>query len=288
MNAKKFFKIAACTCLAGALAAGGLALSGCGWTTQTVPGEYQYVNHGTNYGVKVNVEVQTDDKGDRIRKVTVADSDYVEVSDAMSSWTEENRQNYFNNLQSLLNEYRGMYVADVLALEVPVDGTGGPDEENYPVGAPIIAGATQSSGRLLLAVQNALLQCGYSAVTGEYQYVSYGTNYGVKVKVVLKGQTVEKVAIIDSDFVEISPPMGENWTNEDRQNYFSKRQALLDAYAGRTVGQLLATDVAFEEDSTGVPGPVPGGIGDDTLLITGATQCSGRLLLAVQNALGKL
>lgn len=288
MNAKKILKIAACACLAGALSAGGLALSGCGWTTETWEGEYQYTNYGVNYGVKVSVEVQSDEKGDRIRKVTVVDSGYTEVSDAMNTWTEENRQNYFNNLQTLLNTYRGMYVADVLAIEVPVNSAGEPIADDYPDSAPVISGATQSSARLLLAVQDALKNCGYTVESGEYQYTSWGTNYGVKVKVFLKDDTIVRVVIVDSDYVEVSAAMGD-WTEEDRQNYFDNRQTLLDSYAGRSVSEILAATVTFEEDyQTGQPGPVPGGVSDSSLLITGATQCSGRLLLAVQNALANL
>ncbi|HIU80646.1 MAG TPA: hypothetical protein IAC67_07005, partial [Candidatus Coproplasma excrementipullorum] len=100
---KRFVKTVAGVCLAGALCAGGFALSGCAWTTETVEGDYHYVvNYGTEitYGVKVNVEIQSDDKGDRIRSVTIVESDdYTQLSDANPSygWTDENRQNYLDN-----------------------------------------------------------------------------------------------------------------------------------------------------------------------------------------------
>ena len=72
----KIAKIAASVCLAGAVCAGCAALSGCAWTTQTAEGEYHYTNYGVEYGVKVSVEVQNDEKGERIRKVTIIDSGY--------------------------------------------------------------------------------------------------------------------------------------------------------------------------------------------------------------------
>lgn len=136
-----------------ASAAAVIPLSACS-ETKTVTGEMHYNNWGTEYGIKVNVEVQ----GDRIKKVTVADSDYVEASEAMGDW---NPQVWNNGINELLASYRGRYVSDVLAKNVVTNAKGEPLTSNdtgfNDYGDDyIITGATLGSGRLLIAVQNAL------------------------------------------------------------------------------------------------------------------------------------
>lgn len=131
------------------------AVCGCVQTTN-VQGEVSYTEWGTNYGIKVNVEVQASSKGDRIRKVTVIESDLV---DATEGWN--GKEKWDKELDNLLLAYRGEYVADVLAKEVTVNDNGAPvdsSSSNYiDFGEDfIISGATIGSARLLLAVQNAL------------------------------------------------------------------------------------------------------------------------------------
>lgn len=127
-----------------------LALAGCGGKSYS--GEYHYDNYGTEYGIKVSVKV---DDG-VIKSVKVVDSDYVEVSAVYDNlWTQENIDNWVNNLNSLLAKYEGKTVEEVLAINVPVGDTGAPETPQTYDGL-VITGATQSSGRLLLAVQNAL------------------------------------------------------------------------------------------------------------------------------------
>lgn len=140
--------------------AGGIAcasLSGC-VKTSTYVGEMHYEQYNTEYGIKVSVQVQADKKGDRIRKVTVLESDYVEASPAMNGW---DPKAWNEQLQTLLNAYRGKYVKDIMALEVATADSGAP----YVKGDAgfvaydddlIMTGATLGSGRLLLAVQDAL------------------------------------------------------------------------------------------------------------------------------------
>lgn len=130
------------------------AFTGCA-QKQTVTGETSYMQYGTNYGIRVSVEVQSDKGGDRISKVTVVDSDYVEASE----W--EGKEDWDKNLNTLLLAYRGEYVKDILAKKVAVDKDGAPlgsDTEGFvDFGDEFITtGATVGSGRLLLAVQNAL------------------------------------------------------------------------------------------------------------------------------------
>ena len=274
---KKLIKVVAGVCLAGALCAGSMLVSGCGWETNIVQGEYHYTNYGVDYGVKVSVEVQTDSRGDRIRKVTIADSGYTQLSPANPDygWTDENRQNYLDNEQALLNSYRGLYVADVMAMEVVTNAVGEPTGVDKSV---VIAGATQSSGRLLLAVQDALKQFGYSVCSGEYSYLNpynpASARYGIAVKVVMKGETIAKVLVEDSPYTSVS----QGWDGASVWN--GGLEGLLASYVGRTRSDILSESVAVDENG------VPQSVSDSSLLITGATQGSGRLLLAVQNALG--
>ena len=281
---KKIYKALAGICLAGALCGGAFAVSGCGNTqTDTVIGEYHYINYGVFYGVRVNVEVQTDDKGDRIRKVTIADSDYTQLSPANPDydWTDSDRENYSSQEQALLNAYRGMYVTDVLAMDVETAANGEP--QGVSGGSILISGATQSSGRLLLAVQDALLKFdNYNVYEGEYHYPNAWSpsdpHYGIRVRVVVKGDYIKKVAVVNSDYTEVSD--SEYY---DKNIWLNGLEGLLDAYAGRKVQDIMAVNA--DVSSTNSCGQ-PYTVSDSSLMITGATQGSGRLLLAVQNALG--
>ena len=153
---KNSLKFISATVLATALSCGAFGIAGCA-STQKVVGEVSYTEWGTNYGIKVQVEVKSSSKGDRIKEVTVLDSDYVSATE----W--EGRESWDNNLQNLLNAYRGEYVKDILAKEVATNEIGAPiasDEEGFKNYGEefIITGATLGSGRLMLAVQNALKQ----------------------------------------------------------------------------------------------------------------------------------
>lgn len=122
--------------------------------TKTVTGEMHYSNYGTEYGIKVSVEVQ----GDRIKSVKVVDSDYVEASEPMSGW---DPQVWESGLNELLSEYRGERVSEILEKQVVTDEKGEPlasDEADFNDFGDdfMITGATLGSGRLLIAVQNAL------------------------------------------------------------------------------------------------------------------------------------
>ena len=275
----KIAKIAASVCLAGAVCAGCAALSGCAWTTQTAEGEYHYTNYGVEYGVKVSVEVQNDEKGERIRKVTIIDSDYTQLSDpnADYGWTDEDRQVYIDGEQALLDTYRGKDVVEVLSMNVNTDAIGQPTSADSSV---TISGATQSSGRLLLAVQDALCNYGYSILYGQYHYPNAwaptAPHYGIKVKLVMKGNVIKRVLIADSDFVSVT----DSW--EDKAIWNDGIDELLASYVGLTKTEVMHMSVATSE------GGQPESVSDGAPVITGATQGSGRLLLAIQNALDHL
>ncbi len=152
---KKSTKLLTAAILSAVCACGAAVFSGCA-PKKTVTGEMSYTQYGVNFGIKVNVEVQSDPKGDRIRKVTVVDSDLVSASP--DGW---DSSNWYDNLDTLLLAYRGEYVADVLAKEVLTSAEGAPltteDKGFVNYGDNFITShATLGSGRLLIAVQNAL------------------------------------------------------------------------------------------------------------------------------------
>lgn len=112
--------------------------------------------------------------------------------------------------------------------------------------------------------------------TGDYHYdTEYGV-YGVKVSVEVAGGIVKGVNILSSDYTEVT----DIWDGKD--NYLQHREALLKSFEGKTVEQVLAYTVSKDPD--GAPVQVSA---DGIQLITGATLCSGRLILAIQDALSK-
>lgn len=113
---------------------------------------------------------------------------------------------------------------------------------------------------------------------GEYHYTEYGTEYGIKVKVEVEKDVITAITVLPSDFVEATP-VEYGW--DDSALWSQGRAQLLQKYVGRTVGEIKAEKVPV--DSVGAP--ITEGANYDGLLVSGATQSSGRLLLAVQNAL---
>lgn len=128
------------------------ALAGCS-STKKYTGEYGYVEYGTKYGVKVEVSV----KDDKITGVKILDSDYVAAT-SEDHW--DDKAIWDNGLANLLKSYEGKTVEEVCALKVEVKDNGAPltsdDDVEVDYGNLVITGATMGSGRLLLAVQNAL------------------------------------------------------------------------------------------------------------------------------------
>ncbi|MDE6850335.1 MAG: hypothetical protein K2J54_03310, partial [Clostridia bacterium] len=145
----------------------------------------------------------------------------------------------------------------------------------------IITGATLGSGRLLVAVQNALASLdGYKVAEGEYGYNSWGTNYGAKVRVVLKNNVVKKVVTLSSGYTNATTGMA-SW---DSNLWIAEADKILAAYNGKTVDEILGMTATVE----GQNGATQTSVSDNSLIATGATMSSARLLLAVQNALESL
>lgn len=214
---KKIFKTLAVCAVAGTLCAGVAAMTGCNEKTETFTGEYKYDNAwtpGNTYGVKVKVEV----KGDKITNVTYEadkeDGTYVNVS---PSWNEgvpegslgakktnEEIPNY------LKNTFVGKTVAEVKALKVATAANGEPlvvkgDKQTLD-SAYILSGATQTSGRFVLAIQNAL----NDIHTGEAFGLVHGAGYAGFASI-----TVKAGAITDVQLSEVCLPTYITIPNDD-------------------------------------------------------------------------
>lgn len=149
---------------------------------------------------------------------------------------------------------------------------------------------------------------GAQTVTGQYDYYAHKgeeneMHYGVKVNVTVKDGKITKVEIDEnSGLTQLTP----SWTEPGHDAYEAGEAGLLQKYVGLDVDDVLAVDVQVRTEGENskfpasgwqpvgcpvedtVEGYVPYVVDGETLLVDGATQSSGRLLLAVQNALEKL
>ena len=193
---KKIFKALAITAATAAMGTGIALASGCAGGNGTYTGEYHYSSWGQYYGMVVEVtvenniitgvkdvtntdnayakKVQVDKDGKAVEWHTVSPGweDYSkgtenEGQDVPSwyNWSNADAEKWTNYENWLLQQYVGWSVADVLAIEVYYQGNGVPYEINGKYGSYnvnldqsglYISSATQGSGRLILAVQNAL------------------------------------------------------------------------------------------------------------------------------------
>ena len=153
---------------------------------------------------------------------------------------------------------------------------------------------------------------------GEYHYVNeYGVTYGMKVRVTVKNNIITKVEDITKDAYEIVSPgwedyfkanawlhpegwteedpipapadvnMNYKWTNDDADVWTTNESWLLQQYEGWTVSDILDIQVFIKETGEPYSKDHNSNLLGSELIITNSTQGSGRLLLAVQNALGK-
>lgn len=171
-----------------------LALSAIGLVAcagKTYDGEYSYQSWGNTYGCKVRVTVQ----GDVITKVEIREAEMEEAGwhNLSPNWTNNpyagpiegeagvdtaGKTNWLKYSESMINSFVGLTTKQVLGMKVYVNKTGNvgepitgknnvetikyiPEQLEVVVGGhgeiAKDAGATQSSARLILAVQNALL-----------------------------------------------------------------------------------------------------------------------------------
>lgn len=135
-----------------ALSVVGLAACG-GGLSGTATGDYHYESNGRTYGVKVEVTVEND----KIEEVKIVDHNYTEATEITipgNDW--DGGVSYKAGIANLLAEFKGMTVSEVNEIEVPCNEAGQPDETKADYGDLIIEGSTQSCGRLILAVQDAI------------------------------------------------------------------------------------------------------------------------------------
>lgn len=276
---KKLFKTLAVCAVAGTLCAGIAVFSGCGAKEETYFGQYHYTNYGHEYGIAVNVTV----KGDDIIKVEKVASNYVEVS---AGWTEEGKTTWNNGINTLLAKYADKTVTEVKAATGTIDKIDSATANSVSDNDLLITGATQGSVRVLKAVQDALnnKKAAAKVVEGEYHYPNAwdatAPHYGIKVSVTVVDGTIFNVEKVASNYVEVT----DSWTEEGKAIWNDGIDGLLDAYTGKTVEAVRAVTGTIK----GVEDAEANALSDSTLLISGATQGSVRVLKAVQDALAKL
>ncbi|MCM1194990.1 MAG: hypothetical protein NC099_05610 [Corallococcus sp.] len=158
----------------------------------------------------------------------------------------------------------------------------------------------------------ALVSCSGKTYSGEYSYenpYAKGSYYGAKVQVTIQGNVITKVVLL-SDEESGWTNLSSGWTNDPykyneygvdadgKTNWRLHHQEMLDSFVGLTVDEILAMKVVISksgEPLTSDPNVetikyapeqlvlIVRGHGDYTTG-TGATQSSGRVICAVQNA----
>lgn len=99
---------------------------------------------------------------------------------------------------------------------------------------------------------------------GEYKETSFGTEYVTKVRVSVKGNTIEKVELLPGSNICTNV---ETWSSNNM--WLDNEQKALDSYKGKTVEEVKgATTLPVDN-------------------VAGATLSSNRLFKAIQNALNK-
>ena len=163
---KRMTKLLAVLAVGAVATAGVVGLAACGekGISGSAKGEYSYESHNRTYGIKVEVTVENG----KITKVERLKHDWTEATDlVMGDW--DGGANYNKEINNELKKFNGLSVDDVLDLEVAVTEEGAPETqktngEANPNFKPLVigdtnlvlTGSTQSSGRLVLAVQDAL------------------------------------------------------------------------------------------------------------------------------------
>lgn len=157
----------------------------------------------------------------------------------------------------------------------------------------------------------AFAACGGQTYEGSYDYkalkyengkpvgVDDANSYGCKVKVTVNNGTITKVVVVaDTEhYYNLSAGWKDKETGEDtagKKAWLEKGQAMAESFVGLKVEDVLAINVAKVAETNleyHQPAGQPTGITgapSELKVVTGATQSSGRLILAVQNALGKI
>ena len=128
----------------------------------------------------------------------------------------------------------------------------------------------------------ALTACNKQVLTGECHYVSYGTDYGCKVDVTLKGDVIANVKLYTDE------ETGWHRTSANNPDYgwtsFETTEAAYEGFLAKFIGKTVAEVVAIDAYAT-AQGQ---GVVTEGWSITGATQSAARVIVAVQDALAKI
>ncbi|MCK9199203.1 MAG: FMN-binding protein [Bacilli bacterium] len=107
----------------------------------TYAGEWERESYGTLFTAKVSIEI----KNDKIVSVSLDENS--NITSPAAQWT--NDSVWFDNYEDLLASFEGLEVEDVLQATADISAPS-------VTGVDKITGATLSSARLLLAIQNGL------------------------------------------------------------------------------------------------------------------------------------
>ena len=111
--------------------------------------------------------------------------------------------------------------------------------------------------------------------SGEYVHSAYGSVYSVYVDIIVKDNLLFSVSVDEksNNYTKEHP----NW---DSDLWLDEKDDFIDFLIGKNINEILSMNITIDEF-----GSPNGGVAD---LITDATQSSGRLLLAIQNAIENL
>ena len=265
---KKANKIVAVVIAALLVVAALVVLTACG---KTYTGEAKYTNKYGTYGVKVDVAV----KGDTITAVTLYSEEDTGWVRTTASWNKHDETEAAYD-KWLDDTFVGANIADVLGWSASATENG----QTVGAGVEHMAGATQSSARIICAVQNALEQIeGITKVTGGCSYTTqYGT-YGAKVNVYLRDGKVLAVKLLQEDETGWTRTTA-SWTHHDATEE-AYAAWIKSTFVGKTVEEINAYVATATAEGQTL------GEGTPTIQLTGATakQSAARIIVAVQDAL---
>lgn len=131
---------------------------------------------------------------------------------------------------------------------------------------------------------------GGETVKGVYEYAANAagnTYYSASVTVKVKDEKIVSVTLDDDSDVRFN--LTQSWANEDKLNWTDNQAAFLDSFKGKTIQEILSIVVNVIDTTQGYslkgqPETIEGYVD----AVAGATQSSGRVILAIQDALSKI
>ena len=147
---------------------------------------------------------------------------------------------------------------------------------------------------MALSLVLVLAACGGETYEGscnyEHPWTAGAPDYGVKVKVTVKGDVITKVVLVDyAEWTRTSDPWAESTDKQPGDAGYQlghdKTEAAYDQWLKDTfVGQKVADVLAWEATATKAGQTV----GEGVPHLVGATQSCARIIVAVKDALSKI